>query len=189
MKNNLYRVSINVHPAVKRYLSNMFSEIDGAYDVKKSIYYYMVTAMLMQSGMKIPSKVSKKYCDYVPVVILVTEYDFYHYGYQCSELQQVRFNRTMLHLITDDACRKIALARVLLGQPVTKCIEHYLIENLYEDNEMSRESLRTIYRRKYVKYERELSEYYSNLLTDFESEDENIAKKINGQIDHYILKV
>ncbi len=188
MKTKLYRISIRVHPAVRRYIDNNFPEKQGAYDLTRSMYYYLVSAMLYQSHVRLPSKMCLKYRDYVPISIFITEFDFYHYGFHCSEYQQCRLSRNILHLILDDACRRIAQAKVVFGVPVTKGIEHFLVDNFFEDGELDAEFVRTIYKRKYRSYESELREFYQNLTTDYGLDDEDVFKKKIVQIDPSKIK-
>lgn len=183
MKTGLYRITIKVHPAVKRYIDNNFPVKRGAYDITRSMYYYLVSAMLYQSHVAVPSKTCIKYKDYVPISIYITEFDFYHYGFQSSEYQQCRLSRSLLHLILDDACRRIALAKVVFGVPVTTGIEHFLIDNSFEDNELSAEYVRTVYKRKYRSFESELNDFYHNLTTDYGVNDESLQEKNNVLID------
>jgi len=177
-----YKINIKVHPAVRRYIDNNFPLKSGAYDVTKSIYYYLVSSVLYQSNVKVPSKVCVKFNEYVPISILVTEYDFYHYGFTCSDLQMCRLSRNILHLIIDDACRRVAMAKVMFGIPVTKGIDHFLIDNFFEEDELKAELIRTIYKRKYKKYETDMKEYLDNMITDYGYSDEPLYEKNYGQI-------
>lgn len=179
-KAKLYRITIKVHPAVWRYIDNNYPVKMGAYDLSRSVYYYLVTAMLYQSRVRMPSQLCRKYGEYRPVTVMITEFDFYHYGFQSSELQQCRLSRNILHLIVDDACRRIAQARVVFGVPVTTAIDHYLIDNGYEEGELDAEYLRSVYKRKYRGYEQELETWFRNAVTDWGYNDEKFEKKHVG---------
>ncbi len=167
MKNRFYRVSFRVHPAVWRYIDTSFPKKNGAYDMHKSTLYYLFTSITTKSGVRLPSQLCASYKNYVPIELYVTEFDFYHYGYISSEYQQCRLSRHVLHLILDEACRRVAMGKVALGIPVTKGIEHWLIDNGYEEDELTAENVRKIYNRRYKEYERKLNEYYRNAITDY----------------------
>lgn len=176
-----YRVSLKVDPMVKRYIDSNFPQWKGAYDLTGSVMYNFVTAMLSHSTMKVPSRVSVKYQYYLPITLLVSEYDFYHFGFECSELQQVKFSNSVRSMILDDLCRKAALAKVLYDMPITRFIFHYLMDLGFEDGEVNEESIRSIYNRKYKEYEKRIQEFYSDLVTDYGTLDTQFEKKIFGQ--------
>lgn len=172
-----YRIYLKVDPMVRRFIENNFKEQHGAYDSTGTVYHSLVVAMLSHSDMKAKSLVSRKYDGFVPVTLLISEFDFYHYGYVCSELQQVWFSRSVRKMIIDDICRKAALAKVLLGQPVTKTIEHYIIDMCFDDTDVNAETIRKFYNRKYKDYESRLLEFYRDLVSDFGANDIDIEKK------------
>ncbi len=180
-KTKKYRVSLKVDPMVFRYIDSNFTQLDGAYNTIGSICHNFVTAMLSHSEVKLPSRVSRKYENFVPITLLITEFDFYHYGYICNELQQVKFSMAVRSLVIDDLCRKAALAKVLYDMPITRFIFHYLMDLGFEDGEVNEESIRSIYNRKYKEYEKRIQEFYSDLVTDYGTLDTQFEKKIFGQ--------
>jgi len=181
-KTKKYRVSLKVDPMVFRYIDSNFTQLDGAYNTIGSICHNFVTAMLSHSEVKLPSRVSRKYENFVPITLLITEFDFYHYGYICNELQQVKFSMAVRSLVIDDLCRKAAMARILYNQPVTKTIQHFLIDMGFDDGEVNPETLRSIYNRKYKDYEKRLCEFYNDLITDYDTNDAVFDKKSFVQI-------
>lgn len=187
-KIKLYRISINVHPAVFRYIDNSYPNENGVYNITKSPFYFLVSSMLSRSGVNRPSKISKKYGSYVPISLFITEEDFYHYGWNITPLQQCRFSKAILQTIIDQACNKIALAHVMAGVPRDQAIREVLIENLFEDNEMNYACLRKIYQRKYIAKEKAIREYLENL-TDASEQHSQIYQKRIGKVvpAHYKL--
>lgn len=155
-KIELYKIQIKVHPVVYRFLVNHYPAIDGVYNLIKSPYYCIISSMLCRSCNKLPSLVYKSFEKYVPIETYITSFDFYHYGWQMSEMQQCLLSRSMLQLILQQACHEIAVAHVIAGVPRRKAICHYIDDNLYEDNEISYSYLRKYYQRKYMANEAEL---------------------------------
>jgi ribonuclease HII len=154
-KIKLYRISINVHPAVFRYIDNTYPQETGIYNITKSPFYFLVSSMLSRN--------------------------FYHYGWQIVPLQQCRFSKAILQIIIDQACNKIALAHVIAGIPRDQAIREVILENLFEDNEMNYSSLRKIYQRKYIAKEKAIREYLENITDDHSQEHLNYQKK-NGKL-------
>ena len=156
MKNNLYKITIKVHPAVYRFIDNHFSVSVGAYNLIKSPYYCIISSMLCRSCTKLPSLVYKKFDKYKPIEMFITEFDFYHYGWQMSEMQQCLLSKSMLQLILQQACHEIAVAHVIAGISRRRAICNYIDENLYEEDEISYSYLQKYYQRKYMANEAEL---------------------------------
>lgn len=171
-KTKLFRIQIRVHPMVYRWIENNFEELDGGYDLTKSPLYFAVTGMLQQSNVKCPSMVSKKLDIFKSVNIYISEYDFYHYGFQVSELQMCRFSKFVQMYIIDQACHRVMMAKVFGGIQRSTAIRSVLDENLMDDSELSYECLRKTYFRKYIEKERALLNRISES-TDIE------IKKIN----------
>lgn len=169
-KIKFYKIRIKVHPAVYRYIDNHFPVIKGVYNLTKSPYYCFLSSMLCRSCAKLPSLVYKRYDRYVPIETYITEFDFYHYGWTMSEMQQCLLSKTMLQLIMQEACHEIAVMHVVGGVPRNRAICNYIDENLYEDNEISYSYLTKYYQRKYKSKEVELKDNLKRL-TEGNNED------------------
>lgn len=177
MKKKLYRVSLKVHPMVWRYIDNNYRKDNGAYNVTKSMYYPLVLSSICRSNMRVPSRVSDSYDGYRDIKILITEYDFYHYGYDISPLQQVRYSRIMRGIILDLMCRRIVMMRAAFNIPLTRAVELVVDANLMEPDELKPSTLRKIYQRKYMELEHEAADFFRNCVTDFGFSDKPFEKK------------
>lgn len=177
MKQKLYRVQLKVHPMVWRYIDNNFRKENGAYDVTQSMYYPLVLSSICRSNVRVPSRVSVFYDEYRDIMLLITEYDFYHYGYDISPLQQVRYSRILRNIILDLMCRRIVMMRAVFDIPLTRAIGLVLDANLMEPEELKPATLRKIYQRRYMALERETEEFFRECVTDFGFNDKTFEKK------------
>ena len=137
--------------------------VDGAFDVSRTRFYPLVTSMLVHSAVSTPSHVRGSTALFVPVNILVTEFDFYHYGYTPSMMQQVKFSRLVKQMIIDDCCRRIAMAHAAYGCAVQQAIDQVILSNNFTRDELNPETLRKIYQRKYKDLEDEYREFFGSL--------------------------
>ncbi len=161
-----YNVEIRVHPTVFRYIDNNFPKERGIYDLSKTPWHNYISSMLGRSGVKMPSRVSKRYAHFKPVKLLITEFDFNHYGFQISEAQQSLLSRMLQLHIMEEACREVAMLHLLHHIPRRKAVRHYIDANLYEDDELKVDSLLTYYKRKWVPRENELREYWADIMEE-----------------------
>lgn len=178
MKRNLYKIDIRVHPLVWRYIDNNFQTIRGAYDITSSSYYPIVSSMLCQSNVRLPSKVRPTFEAFRPISVYITEYDFYHYGFSVCELQQLRFSKLMRSLVIDSICRRIAMLRAAYDVPLTRAVCLMIDANLFEDNELKTDTLRKIYQRHYKETEKEYAEQFSDCVTEYGTNDDGFKKKM-----------
>lgn len=161
-----YKVEIMVHPAVFRYLDNKYTKVMDAYDFRSDPLYFAVSGMLMRNNVKMPSRISKKIETYIPIAILITGFDFYHYGYLVPLVQQYHFSQFMLSLIEEKAFYKIMLAHKIGGIPRDRAIKEFLAENFFEHHEMNYANLRKKYQRKYQHNEQEIEDFMRNTRID-----------------------
>ncbi len=176
-KSKLYRISLKVHPLVWRYIDNNYQKVGDTYDITGSMYYPLVMSLLCRSNVKVPSRVSPKYAEYKNVSVFVTEYDFYHYGYEMSPLQQFKFSKTVKNIIIDQMCRRIAITRAVVDVPLTQLIDLVLNENNMGPEELNAESLRKIYQRKYTELERDGEGFFRFVVNEAGGEDDDFEKK------------
>lgn len=177
MKQKLYRVKLKVHPMVWRYIDNNFRKENGAYNVTQSMYYPLVLSSICRSNVRVPSRVSDCYDGYRDIMILITEYDFYHYGYDISPLQQVRYSRILRNILLDMMCRRIVMMRAAFDIPLTRAIGLVLDANLMEQDELKPATLRKIYQRRYMALERETEDFFRDCVTDFGFNEKTFEKK------------
>lgn len=158
-------ISLKVYPAVFRYLENNFPKnVQGVYDLLDSPYYCLISSMLSRSTIKTPSLVPMSYSRFVPIKTYITEFDFYHYGWEINERQQYNLSKTILHVILQNACHEIAVAHVCMNISRDRAIRNFIYENLFEDDELSYSYLIKYYQRNYLENEKKLKEYVSNLI-------------------------
>lgn len=182
MKKKLYRVQLKVHHMVWRYIDNNFRKKNGAYDVTQSMYYPLVLSSICRSNVRVPSKVYDCYDGYRDIMLLISEYDFYHYGYDISPLQQVRYSRILRNIILDLMCRRIVMMRAAFDIPLTRAIGLVLDANLMEPDELKPATLRKIYQRRYMALERETEDFFRDCVTDFGFNEKTFEKKSLGRL-------
>lgn len=161
-----YRITVRVEPAVKRYLLNRFPVRNGAIDMTGSRYYWLVSQMLSKNNVSHPSKVPKRYERCVPVSFVITQDDFYTYGWIVPELQQWSFSRAIMGELVDKACHQIALLTVTTGCSRSRAISTVLNNELYEDNELSYAHIRKHYYRKYMGEEKQIRQMVEEIEAD-----------------------
>lgn len=161
MKEKVYIIQVKVHPAVARHFDNTFlkDKITGAYNIRQSDFYYCISGALQQSHLKSQSLISKKYSNFIPISLIINEFDFYHFGYMISEYNQYRISRFFFNMIIDKACYKIMLAHCICGIPRDTALKAFLDENFFEEDELNYSNLRKIYQRKYLEKESEIREF------------------------------
>ena len=163
-KTNFFRISVNIDPAVRQFLFSLFPCDEGACNLTKSRYYFLVTQMLAHSRIAHPSRVPKVYDTFVPCTLLITEYDFYHYGWMVPPLQQYNFSRLLLSDIMEDLCMKTALLTLSLGVPQSNAMQAVLEEKSFSS----------------ISFDR-LRKYYYRKFRQKEAEIDSLIKKIYGQ--------
>lgn len=173
-----YNVSLKVDPLVKRWMDNRFKFRRGIYFLDNSCYYGLVSALLYQSHVKGPKRLPDKYANFVPVRIGISEYDFYHYGWEVSPMQEIRFSRLVRNIVIDECLRSVALLRASFSVPLSQAINAYTIYYDIADEDIHYETLRKIYQRKYRRIEEEYRAFNQAAVTDFGTRDEQPPKRI-----------
>lgn len=156
-------ITVKVHPAVRRFIDNRYKKVNGAYNLSNGRHYYLVTNMLVHSSAAAPSRVPKKYGCFVPIKIMISEYDFYRYGWMTTPLQEYRFSKLILGEILDNACQRIALLKLVLDIPRRKCMLAIIDEELFERDEISYDYLRKYYQRKFQQKEIQMMSFINDL--------------------------
>ena len=163
-----YSISMKVDPLVARWLESHFKTKRGVFHLGDSCYYGLVSAVLCQSArVGAPFVVPDKYGRFLPVRICITEYDFYHYGWEVSVTQELRFSRIVRNIVVDDCLRNVAILRARYNVPVSQAISTYLVYYGFSEEELHFETLRKTYRRRYLGVEEEYRAIDRAALTDF----------------------
>lgn len=164
---SVYTLDIRVDPLVAGWMERSFKKVRGVYRMGDSCYYGLVSAMLYQSHVRTPSVIPEKYASFVHVKIAITEFDFYHYGWEVSILQELRFSRIIRHLLIDSCLRNVAIIRSRYNIPLSQAISRYMVYYGIEEEQVRFETLRKIYRRKYLAIEEEYRDLDRAAVTDF----------------------
>ena len=157
MKNRQYIIEIRVHPLVSRWLKNNYPCEDSVFDLLDS-FDFAITGMLVQSNVIMPSRVGKNFETFTPIKLYISEFDFSHYGYQVSELQQCRFSRFLYSFILERACWEILYRHIYIGVPKEVAIRNWLAANVCSDSELTYDNLRKYYQRKFQNIEKKQKE-------------------------------
>ena len=113
----------------------------------------------------------------MPVRIGISEYDFYHYGWEVSPMQEIRFSRLVRNIVIDECLRSVALLRASFSVPLSQAINAYTIYYDIADEDIHYETLRKIYQRKYRRIEEEYRAFNQAAVTDFGTRDEQHPKR------------
>lgn len=173
-----YNVDINVDPLVVKWLDARFRKPNGIYEMKDSCWYGLVSMALCQSAKaKRESVLPEKYRRFSPVKIRITEYDFYHYGWEVNATQEIRLSRLLKRVIEDEILRNAAIMRARYDMPLSQAINAITVfYNLTEDD-VKFETLRKTYRRNYTGMEEEYRALDCAALTDFGKDERTDAAK------------
>lgn len=167
-----YSVNIRVDPLVKRWMDRSFKIDHGRYWLGDSFYYGLVSAMLCQSGrVGTPTVIPDKYDRFVPVRVCVTEFDFYHYGWEVSITQELRFSRLVRSMLVDECLRSVAIMRARYDMPLSQAINFYTVYYRLDDDDIKFDTLRKTYQRKYQDIEKEYRNLDMAAMTDFGFKD------------------
>lgn len=163
-----YSVNMRVDSLVKRWLDKNCKVVHGRYWFGDSCYYGLVSAMLCQSA-KVgrPAVVPVKYAGFVPVSICITEFDFYHYGWEVSVTQELRFSRLVRNLVIDECLRSAAMLRARYDIPLSQAINSFTVWYGLTDDDVNPDTLRKTYQRKYKSVEEDYRAFDRAAVTDF----------------------
>ena len=160
---NIYKVKIRVHPAVVRHFENTFTKKQGVYDLRKHFYYNLISSGLTRKTVNAPSLLSKRYEELKEVEVLITAWDYHHYGDIISPFYQVSLSQHIYKQILYDACTYILFAHIYGLMPRDTAIKQYLCENLFYENELNYPALRKHYQRHWLETEKVLKEDLAQL--------------------------
>lgn len=163
-----YSVDMRVDPLVKRWMDRNFKTGHGRYRFGDSCYYGLVSAVLCQSPrVGNPAVVPDKYARFVPVKVCITEYDFYHYGWEVSITQELRFSRLVRNILIDECLRSAAMLRARYDIPLSQAINSFIVWYGLTDDDVNPDTLRKTYQRKYKSVEEDYRAFDRAAVTDF----------------------
>lgn len=155
-KNETETVTIRVHPAVRRWLENTFPKTGGAYDLRGHFLHDFLRAGLTKEpqGRREPSPLPE-------VKVAVSRRDGQRLGTELPASFQEDFSRLAYRYIRQTACLMVLFAHTAAKVPRDTAIKEYLLDNLYEDDELNYPALRKYYQRNWMETERRVLEEYS----------------------------
>ena len=142
-----------------RYIKNTFPMTCGAYDLRKHFLHdFLRVGLTRQPSMERQSEV---FHGFPEVKVVFSHRDCRQNGYILSENHQSAFSRLAYKFIQQTACHEVLYAHVVGGIPRDTAIKEYLLENLYEEDELNYAALRKYYQRNWMETERQVLEEYS----------------------------
>lgn len=159
---NIHKTKTRVHPAVYRYLENTFPKRQGAYDFRKHFYYNLISSGLSRKRVSVPSMLSKQYENLREVEIIITSWDYNHYGEHISPVYQVSLSKYLYKQLLYHACYYVLMAHIFGMMPRDTAIKQYLLENLFDDGELNYPALRKHYQRHWMETEKVFKEDLAN---------------------------
>ena len=142
-------VTIRVHPAVRRWFENTFPKVGGAYDLRGHFLHDFLRAGLTKEpqGGREPSPLPE-------VRVAVSRRDGQRLGTELPAAFQDDFSRLAYRYIRQTACLMVLFAHTAAKVPRDTAIKEYLLDNLYEDEELNYAALRKYYQRNWMETER-----------------------------------
>ena len=148
-KSKIYSTQIYVRPAVARWIASTFPEIDGRYDMRKDSLYGIIQNGLYRKDIKMPNKYYKKILNYVPIRLIIHEWDFYNFGWQIPTFAQTRISQLLFDIMMDKFCNHIAFAYAYSKQPRDDTIKRIMVEYLFDEDEINHYYIQKYYQRKF----------------------------------------
>ena len=154
-KNETETVTIRVHPAVRRWMENTFPKAGGAYDLRGHFLHDFLRAGLTKEpqGRREPSPLPE-------VKVAVSRRDGQRLGTELPAAFQEDFSRLAYRYIRQTACLMVLFAHTVAKVPRDTAIKEYLLDNLFEDDELNYAALRKYYQRNWMEAERRVLEEY-----------------------------
>lgn len=173
-----YSINMKVDPLVKRWLDRNFKTVGGCYTMGGSCYYAWISALLYRSRhVGDPAAVPAKYSRFVPVRVCVSEFDFFHYGWEVSVSQELRFSQMVRNMLVDECLRSVAILRARYDMALSQAINTYVVYYGLDDKDVNVETLRKTYNRKYRSVEDEYRNIDRMAVTDFGVTDSTPAAR------------
>lgn len=164
--NKIYTTKIKVHPAVFRHIDNTFEKVSGAYDLRGHLFYSFISVGLSRQTVNTPSMIPLLYEKMKEVKVVITSYDYHHYGWTIPPVHQVAMSNHIYKQILFDACYRIMVSHVFGGLPRDTAIKEFLSEHLFEEDELNYPALRKHYQRHWIETEKIAKENVSYFNTN-----------------------
>lgn len=154
---SIQTVTLRVHPAVARHLENNFPKSGHAFDLRNHYLYTFLSACLQRTNIKVPSHGSRNRHLMREVSLVVTGWDYAHYGGEIPEKFQLAFSQLVYRKLLHEACYAVMVAHLVGGIPRDTAIKEFLFGNLYEEDELAYPALRKHYQRHWIEQERKFA--------------------------------
>lgn len=148
-------ISIKVHPVVKKWMEFNVEKKQGSYLISKCKYYPMIISSLTRCNFKHQSKIPKKFETFEEINFIISEFDFYHYGFFISDYLQYKISDFIYKDIVDEMLKKTMYVHCSTGIARDKIMRQLLVEYMFEENEMSLANFRKMYQRKILDKEKD----------------------------------
>lgn len=122
--------------------------------MRKHFYYKLISAGLTRQKVAVPSMLSKRYDKLKEVEIQITSWDYHHYGDEITPVYQVSLSKYLYEELLYNACYQVLLAHVYGLIPRDTAIKEYLLNSLFEDDELNYPALRKHYQRHWMETEK-----------------------------------
>ena len=152
-------VALHVHPAVRRWMEGTFPKLGGAYDLRGHFLHDYLRAGLTKQ----PQGETLEPPQLPEIRIAVSRRDGQRLGTEVPAAFQAEFSRLAYKYIQQTACMMVLFAHTAGGVPRDTAIKEYLLDNLFEDNELNYAALRKYYQRNWMETERRIKEECSSL--------------------------
>jgi hypothetical protein len=147
-----YSTIIYLHPAVVGWIRSSFPYTENGYDLRNEDIYFIIQTSLIRENLKKtkpPHNLQKKQKKFLPIKILIHEWDFYHFGWEIPTFAQIKISNFLFNLMMKSFCEHIAYAYAYAGISRDATIRRILVEFLFEDEEMNFFYIRKYYQRKF----------------------------------------
>ena len=178
--NRIYTTTIKVHPAVFRHIDNSFEKVSGAYDLRGSLLYGFISAGLSRATINTPSMIPLLYEKMKELKVVISSYDYHHYGWMIPPVHQVAMSNHIYKQILYDACYRVMISHVFGGLPRDTAIKEFLSEHLFEEKELNYPALRKHYQRHWLDTEKNAKENvaYFNTVSACSLPEKNTKKNV-----------
>jgi len=176
----IYSTVIRVHPAVFRFIDNGFQKVGDLYDLRGSLLYDFISVGLSRKKINVPSQVPLQYEKFRKIKVIITSWDYNHYGWDIPPVQQVAISNHIYRQILFDACYRVMVSHVFGGVPRDAAIKDYLAEHCFDEKELNYSALRKHYQRHWIETEKIAKSNVAdfNTTSTYRLPEKNIKKNV-----------
>lgn len=153
---NYTKIEINVSKIVYRFLENNCPKIKDAYNVTSIYIYAYLQATLKREETVIPDSREKQFANMRKIYVWIKNWDAAHSGTHIAYKNQIELSNFLKKSIMKEACVEVMFSRLMSGHSLNDAIRNYIINNFYEIDEMTFDSLKKFYQRNWLKKEQEI---------------------------------